>query len=142
MYITYDQRAQSAAAKAPPPPPSTEGTVTHTVKSGETVGELSERYGVSEKQILAANPQVRHPDDLSDGQEISTPVADNGGQTPAQTQVHPGDTLNVAGVVGRPTQTRGLTRSDFCVWGWVPGALDNQGKCGGAAEPASGNRSA
>jgi LysM repeat protein len=93
MFITGDQSVQSAAAKAPPPPPSTEGTVTHTVKSGETVGELSERYGVSEKQILAANPQVRHPDDLSDGQEISIPVADNGGQTPTQTQVHPGDTL-------------------------------------------------
>ena len=93
MFITGDQSVQSAAAKAPPPPPATEGTVTHTVKSGETVGELSERYGVSEKQILAANPQMRHPDDLSDGQEISIPVADNGGQTPTQTQVHPGDTL-------------------------------------------------
>ena len=61
MFITGDQSVQSTAAKAPPPPPSTEGTVTHTVKSGETVGELSERYGVSEKQILAANPQVRRP---------------------------------------------------------------------------------
>jgi LysM repeat protein len=54
---------------------------------------LSARYGVSENKILAANPQMRHPDDLSPGQEISIPVADNGGQLPAQTQVHPGDTL-------------------------------------------------
>jgi LysM repeat protein len=41
--------------------------VTHTVKSGETVSELSTRYGVSEKQILAANPQLRDPDELSNG---------------------------------------------------------------------------
>jgi LysM repeat protein len=63
------------------------------VKGGETVGELSARYGVSEKQILAANPQLRHPDDLSEGQEISIPVMDNGGKLPSQAQVHVGDTL-------------------------------------------------
>ena len=85
--------AQSSGVRPPPPPPPTDGSVTYSVKSGETVGELSARYGVSENKILAANPQMRHPDDLSPGQEISIPVADNGGQLPAQTQVHPGDTL-------------------------------------------------
>jgi len=46
----------------------------YTVKHGETMGELSARYGVSEKQILAANPQLRSPNDLSEGQEISIPI--------------------------------------------------------------------
>ena len=69
---------QSSGVRPPPPPPPTEGSITHSVKSGETVGELSARYGVSEQQILAANPQMRHPDDLSVGQEISIPVMDKG----------------------------------------------------------------
>jgi LysM repeat protein len=83
---------QNSRAGTPPPPPHTDGSVTYTVKKGETVGELSARYGVSEEKILAANPQLRRPDDLSAGQEISIPVADNG-QRPSQTQLHPGDTL-------------------------------------------------
>ena len=61
MLIAGDSGVQSARPVPPPPPPNTDGSVSHTMKSGETVGELSARYGVSEKQILAANPQLRHP---------------------------------------------------------------------------------
>ena len=93
MLIAGDSGVQSARPIPPPPPPHTDGSVSHTVKSGETIGELSARYGVSEKQILAANPQLLHPDDLSEGQEISIPVMDNGGKLPSQVQVHVGDTL-------------------------------------------------
>ena len=74
MMIDGDLRVQSSSSTPPPPPP---GTVAHTVKSGETVGELATHYGVSEKQILAANPQLRHPDELSVGQEILIPVMDH-----------------------------------------------------------------
>jgi LysM repeat protein len=93
--IPADQTVRNSTAPKtpPPPPPQTDGSVTHTVQRGETVGELSTRYDVSEKQILAANPQLRHPNDLSDGQQISIPVANNGGHLPTQAPVHAGDTL-------------------------------------------------
>jgi LysM repeat protein len=91
--IAGDIGVQSVRQTSLPPPPKTDGSVTYTVKSGETIGELSARYGVSENQILAANPQLRHPDDLSEGQEISIPVMDNGSKVPSQVQVHGGDTL-------------------------------------------------
>jgi LysM repeat protein len=36
----------------PVPPPQTDGSATYAVKNGETVGELSARYGVLKEQIL------------------------------------------------------------------------------------------
>jgi LysM repeat protein len=93
IMIVGDSGIQRASTTPPPPPSHTDGTVIHAVKSGETVGELSARYGVSEKQILAVNPQLRDPDDLSEGQEIGIPVMDNGGKVPSQVQVRAGDTL-------------------------------------------------
>jgi len=95
MLIAGDQtvRSTDSTPPPPPPPPPTDGNVTYTAQRGETIGQLSARYGVSEQQILAANPQMRSPDDLSEGQEISIPVMDNGGQLPSQVPVHPGDNL-------------------------------------------------
>ncbi|HEY2464525.1 MAG TPA: LysM peptidoglycan-binding domain-containing protein [Steroidobacteraceae bacterium] len=81
----------------PPPPPHSDGSVTHSVKSGETLGELSVRYGVSSQQILAANPQLRDPNALDDGQEISIPTLDNGGKLPVQVRVQSGESLTQIG---------------------------------------------
>ncbi|HEX3603297.1 MAG TPA: LysM peptidoglycan-binding domain-containing protein, partial [Steroidobacteraceae bacterium] len=78
----------------PAPPPHSEGSVTYTVKSGESVSQLSIRYGVSPQQILAANPQLRDPNALDDGQEISIPVLDNGGKLPVQVRVQNGESLS------------------------------------------------
>ena len=127
---------QSVRTTQPPPPPphNSTGSVNYTVKHGETLGELSTRYGVSEKQILAANPQLRAPNDLSVGQEISIPIADNGGKQPAQTPVNPKDTLTsiaqshgvsvtalaTANGITNPNQVRAGTS----VWIPVKGASD------------------
>ena len=96
----YPSIAAKIAASSPPPPPPSDGSITYTVKSGETLGELSIRYGVSPQQILAANPQLRDPNQLSDGQEISIPTIDNGGKLPAEIQVQKGESLTQ--ISGRP----------------------------------------
>ncbi len=83
----------TSSSSTPPPPPPTQGSVTYTVQNGETLGELATRYGVSEQQILAANPQLRDPTQLGVGQQIAIPVMDNGGKLPTQVQVQPGQNL-------------------------------------------------
>lgn len=87
----------TGSSSNPPPPPQTQGSVTYTVQNGETLGELSTRYGVSEQQILAANPQLRDPTQLGVGQQIAVPVMDNGGKLPTQIQVQPGQNLTQIG---------------------------------------------
>jgi LysM repeat protein len=134
MTLIADGGIQGVRTTPPPPPPRTDGSVTYTVKHGETMGELSARYGVSEKQILAANPQLRSPNDLSQGQEIGIPIADNGGKQPAQTPVNPRDTLtSIAqshGVsVTALANANGITnpnqvRAGTSVWIPVKGASD------------------
>jgi LysM repeat protein len=134
MTITADGGVQRVHSAPPPPPPHTDGTVNYTVKHGETMGQLSARYGVSEKQILAANPQLRSPGDLSEGQEIAIPIVDNGGKQPSQAPVTSKDTLtSIAqshGVsVTTLAQANGITNPDHVRAGtpvWIPvkGASD------------------
>ncbi len=44
--------------------------VTHTARAGETLWEIARRYGVPVERLMALNPHLRTPGDLSPGQEV------------------------------------------------------------------------
>ena len=72
-----------AAAKTPAPPQTSpaktaacpEGSVSYTVKPGDTLWQLSQLYGVSVQRILDANPGV-NADNLQVGSTICIPAAE------------------------------------------------------------------
>ncbi|WP_052675735.1 LysM peptidoglycan-binding domain-containing protein [Paenibacillus sp. IHBB 10380] len=45
----------------------------HMVKKGETLYELSKKYGVSLEELIEANPQLSNPNELSVGDKVKIP---------------------------------------------------------------------
>lgn len=62
--------ASLAPTATPAPTP-----LTYTVKSGDTLGGIAARYGVTQTQILQANPQIKDPNKIAIGQVIVIPGA-------------------------------------------------------------------
>src|SRR3989304_3636917 len=57
-----------------------------TVRSGErSLSDVARRIGVSEDALRQANPQISNPANLSAGQAINLPTANQASPTPAQT---------------------------------------------------------
>ena len=67
----------------------------YTVKSGDTLSGIAARHGVSLSALLAANPQISHPDRIYPGQVIHLPGS-SAGKAPASHDytVRSGDTLS------------------------------------------------
>jgi LysM repeat protein len=63
------------------------------VHNGETLSELSARYGVPVRDILAANPAITNPDLIRAGQALTVPLGKVDGVLPGQYTVQPGDML-------------------------------------------------
>ncbi len=72
----------------------------HTVRAGETLSGIAERYGVSVGDLLAANRQITNPNLIHPGQTVTLPVGAGEGQGAAQVEtaavhtVRGGDTLS------------------------------------------------
>jgi uncharacterized protein (TIGR02594 family) len=47
--------------------------VTYTVRTGDTLSRIAQRYGVSLQQLLQSNPQIEDPDLIYPGQKINVP---------------------------------------------------------------------
>jgi LysM repeat protein/predicted chitinase len=47
--------------------------MSHVIRSGETLGEIAQRYNVTVAQILAANPRIRNANRIRIGQVIKIP---------------------------------------------------------------------
>ncbi|MEV5875761.1 LysM peptidoglycan-binding domain-containing protein [Streptomyces sp. NPDC052101] len=63
------------AASASSPATSSGGsTGKYRIKAGQTLGGIAALLGVSLAALLAANPQIRDPDQVDEGQEISVPA--------------------------------------------------------------------
>jgi len=56
-----------AALAAPTP-------LTYTVKPGDTLARIATKYGVTQNQIMAANPKIKDPDKIVIGQVIVIPT--------------------------------------------------------------------
>jgi LysM repeat protein len=79
MVLTNTQVVGSGAApaEAPTETPVVEPTAimasrTHTVKSGDTLGQIAQQYGISLDALVKAN-QIANPDVISVGQELIIP---------------------------------------------------------------------
>lgn len=95
----WHRSAQSATRKAATGTKASNGKTpnektTYTVREGDTLGELSTRYGVPVADLRAANPGVKDPNEISVGQKLTIPLASANAQLPGAYTVHSGDTLN------------------------------------------------
>ena len=50
--------------------------VIHKVKAGETLGAIANQNGITFTQLLAANPAISNPNQISVGQEIKIPTTE------------------------------------------------------------------
>jgi len=105
-------------------------STTHVVRKGDTLDELSARYGVPVKDILGANPGVKNPNNISAGQMLTIPLAPAKGLLPGAYSVHAGDTLTKIAAryhssVGDLTEANNISAPDSIHAGeriWIPGA--------------------
>jgi spore coat assembly protein SafA len=84
----------------------------YTVQRGDTLSDIAAEQGVSLGSLLAANPQIRNPDVIYPGQQLTIPGGGNGGGAatvadPAQAAAPTGsfDYNRIAGVSGNPNVT-------------------------------------
>jgi hypothetical protein len=67
--------AASSAASTPPSVPAAPTPVTYTVKAGDTLARIATRFGVTPRQIMAVNPEIKDADKIVIGQVIVIPTA-------------------------------------------------------------------
>jgi LysM repeat protein len=63
----------SASVSTTPVPAAT--PLTYTVKAGDNLGKIARKFGVTQKDILAANPKIKDPNRIAVGQVIVIPAA-------------------------------------------------------------------
>jgi LysM domain len=68
--------ATESAAPTDPPEPTPQ---VYVVKSGDGLGKIANKFGLTIDEVLAANPDIKNPNKISVGQEIIIPVP----ETPA-----------------------------------------------------------
>ena len=78
-----------------PNPPSYETSIIYIVKSGDTLSHIALRYGTTVSNIVALNPQIRNPNLIYPGQQL-TIKTNNNTSTSSSTlyTVKRGDTLS------------------------------------------------
>jgi nucleoid-associated protein YgaU len=69
--------APTGSATAVPSPTATPGPtqLIYVVKSGDTLTRIADQFDVTVEQILAANPEITNPNNISVGQRIVIPTA-------------------------------------------------------------------
>ena len=84
---------------APPPPVCPPGTFRYTVRPGDSMWLIAQRFGVSLNALIAANPQITNPSLIFPGQVICVPSSPPTVCPPGTFRytVQPGDTMfNIA----------------------------------------------
>jgi LysM repeat protein len=66
---TEEITAEPEPTLAPEPTPQL-----YTIKQGDTISKIAKKFGVTTEELLAANPQIKNPDKIKVGQEITIPV--------------------------------------------------------------------
>ena len=75
-----DQAATSPSPSAAPsqsiaPTPVPAPTpIIYTIKKGETLSKIATAHGITIEQLMAANPEIKNPDRITEGQKITIPV--------------------------------------------------------------------
>jgi nucleoid-associated protein YgaU len=69
-----------------PPAPTPQ---TYTVAKGDTMSKIAKKFGLTIEQLMAANPKVKNPDRIKEGQQLTIPApevsgaTDSGGELPS-----------------------------------------------------------
>jgi hypothetical protein len=66
-------RAEATATPLPTPVPEPTPQV-HIVAKKETLSKIAKKYGITLEELLAANPQIKNPNRIDIGDEITIPV--------------------------------------------------------------------
>jgi Tfp pilus assembly protein FimV len=66
--------ASRTASRAPTVAPAPTPTV-YTIKKNETLSKIAARYGLTLQELLAANPDIKNPNKVGEGQQIIIPTA-------------------------------------------------------------------
>jgi LysM repeat protein len=62
--------AASLAPSAPPAPTP----IVYTIKKGDTLSKIATSHGLTLEELLAANPEIKNPNRVSEGQQIVIPT--------------------------------------------------------------------
>jgi LysM repeat protein len=83
----------SGGATPPPsvsPSPSAEPTATpvptpavYVIKKGDTLSKIATQHGLTLDQLMTANPQIKDPNKITEGQQIVIPTPDAAGASAA-----------------------------------------------------------
>ncbi len=67
------QRPGPSTSHAPTEPPAATPIV-YTIKKNDTLLQVAKAHGITIEQLLAANPQIKNPNKISEGQQITIPT--------------------------------------------------------------------
>jgi LysM repeat protein len=74
--------AAPSASVAPTPAPVATPAL-YTIKKNETLSKIATAHGITLDELLAANPQIKNPNQIREGQQITIPTpgasSDQGG---------------------------------------------------------------
>jgi hypothetical protein len=62
--------ASSSLAPTEPPAPT---PIVYTIKHGDTLSKIATAHGITIEELLAANPAIKNPNKISEGQQITIP---------------------------------------------------------------------
>lgn len=67
---SLEPRASSSVAPTQPPAPT---PIVYTIKHGDTLSKIATAHGITMEELLAANPAIKNPNKISEGQQITIP---------------------------------------------------------------------
>ncbi len=86
LQVPLNLKQAAPPTRAPRLPP---GAVWHTVRRGETLSEIYNRFGISQSDLVNANPEIRSLDQIHPGERFVIPS----GQDGAYIRLKPGQQL-------------------------------------------------
>ncbi len=106
--LAISRETQSLVPNLEPKTVSDPGTVTdYTVKAGDTLSGIAQKYGTTVAALLKANPQIKNPDLIRVGEVIKipgtnqTPVSGTGSDAPVDEPDNGGSEGSAKGLDGR-----------------------------------------
>jgi LysM repeat protein len=64
----------SVASEAPVTPEPAPTPQTYVIVAGDTVSKIAKKFGITPEDLLAANPQVKNPNKIKVGDELTIPA--------------------------------------------------------------------
>ena len=69
-------QAGPSASLEPTEPPAPTPTL-YTIKHNDTLSKIAKAYGITLEELMRANPTIKNPNKISEGQQITIPVPES-----------------------------------------------------------------